>query len=170
MSNNRQILGLQSKRMGEIFETWIADSCDTYYREDVALIEKTPEPMRPIKPYDRRKGTFVAVYTKAAQPDFKGCLKSGQCIVFEAKHTDSDRIRQEAVTEEQSREFNRYEKMGAVCFVLVSLGLEDFYRVPWDIWKDMKVLFGHKYMDRTNLMTYRVRTEGTTIRFLEESR
>lgn len=31
--------------------------------------------MRPIKVYgDRRKGQFIAIYTKQAQPDFKGTL------------------------------------------------------------------------------------------------
>lgn len=63
--------GLQSKRAGEHFENLITASLNWYKDKGVAFIEKTPEPMRPLRP-PNRQGQFLACYTKAGQPDFKG--------------------------------------------------------------------------------------------------
>lgn len=83
--------GLQSKRAGEHFENLLAASLGWYRDKGVAFVEKTPEPMRPLRP-PNRQGQFLACYIKAGQPDFKGTLTGGRAVVFEAKHTDSDRI------------------------------------------------------------------------------
>lgn len=54
-----------------MFEQWLLRGCDWYWDKEIAYIEKTPEPMRPIKVYgDRRRGQFIAIYTKQAQSDF----------------------------------------------------------------------------------------------------
>lgn len=85
--------GLQSKRAGEHFENMITASLNWYCDKGVAFVEKTPEPMKPLRKPDRQ-GRFLACYTKAGQPDFKGTLAGGRAVVFEAKHTDSDKIDQ----------------------------------------------------------------------------
>lgn len=165
----RQISGVRSRASGEAFERWISAACEYYRREGYAVIEKTPEPMKPLRPYgDRRTGQFIACYIKQAQPDFKGALCDGSCIIFDAKHTEKDRIQQGVVTDAQWEAFDRYEAMGAKCYVIVSIGLESFYRIPWDIWKNMKELFGHKYMAvGEELEPYRVPDKNCTILFLE---
>lgn len=163
---NRQIAGARSRAMGEIFERWITSACNYYQREGYAVIEKTPEPTKILGKPDRF-GRFKACYTKQAQPDFKGALCDGSCIIFDAKHTDKDKIRQEVVTETQWETFDKYEAMNAKCYVVVSLGLTEFYRVPWKDWKRMKELFGHKYMSYMELEQYRVPDRSQTIMFLE---
>lgn len=60
-----------------------------------------------------------------------------------------------------------YERFGAHCFVMVSFGLERFYRVPWNVWKRMKELFGHKYMNEQELLPYRLQEKQQTILILE---
>lgn len=65
--------GLQSKRAGEHFENMITASLNWYCDKGVAFVEKTPEPMKPLRKPDRQ-GRFLACYTKAGQPDFKGTL------------------------------------------------------------------------------------------------
>ena len=87
--------------------------------------------------------------------------------MFEAKHTDSDRINQNVVTDTQWKNLDIYEKFGAQCYVMVSMGLKKFYRVPWDIWKIMKELFGHKFMTEKELEPYRLREKQCTILILE---
>jgi recombination protein U len=42
-----------------------------------------------------------------------------------------------------------------------------FYRVPWDIWKNMKMLFGHKFMTEQDLKPYRLKEKQCTILILE---
>ncbi len=60
-----------------------------------------------------------------------------------------------------------YEQFGAHCYVMVSLGLVKFYRVPWKIWKQMKKRFGHKFMTEQELEPYRLPERQCTILILE---
>ena len=60
-----------------------------------------------------------------------------------------------------------YEGFGAHCYVMVSLELRKFYRVPWDVWKRMKELFGRKYMTEKELEPYRLQERQCTILILE---
>ena len=52
-------------------------------------------------------------------------------------------------------------------FRSVSVGLMKFYRVPWDVWKKMKELFGHKFMTEQELDPYRLQEKQCTILILE---
>ena len=52
--------GLQSKRAGEHFENLLAASLGWYRDKGVAFVEKTPEPMRPLRP-PNRQGTEAGV-------------------------------------------------------------------------------------------------------------
>jgi recombination protein U len=110
---------------------------------------------------------MICVNEKKAQPDFKGTLHGGRSVVFEAKHTDKDRIQQSCVTDEQAKRLNKHEKLGALTFVLVSFGMAEFYRIPWCDWKCMKELFGRKYVSPSDLGEYRVREADGVLRFLE---
>lgn len=139
----RAVKGMRSKVAGEHFENMITAACAQYREERMAEIAKTPEPMRPIS--GQRNGKFIAIFTKRAQPDFKGVMNGGRCVVFEAKHTDSGKMMKKAVTEEQARQLDRYWQMGAWCFVLVSFDFYRFFRVPWSVWRDMKDYFGRAY-------------------------
>ena len=162
------IKGKQNQASGRMFEKFLEEACFYYWLAGQACIEKTPEPMVPVKPYGGRKtGQFIAYYSRQAQPDFKGVLAGGRCIIFDAKHTINDLIRQSAVSESQREMFDKYEYMGAVCCIVVSLAQNDFYRVPWKIWKNMKEEFGHMYMSRKELEPYRVPMKGMEILFLE---
>lgn len=158
--------GLQSKRAGEHFENMIAASLDWYKDKGVAFIEKTPEPMRPLRP-PNRQGQFLACYTKAGQPDFKGTLTGGRAVVFEAKHTDSDRIDYNRLTQEQLNSLAEHDRLGAAAFILVSVELQDFYRVPWGVWRDMRKLYGHKHMNKAELEPFRVQYIAGVLKLLE---
>lgn len=168
MAANRSVTGMRSRNAGLYFEGMMTAACQYYQDKMVAIIEKTPEPMRPLKPYgDRRRGQFIAVYEKQAQPDFKGVLLNGRGIIFDAKHTDSDRISQTVVTETQKKNFEKYTGMGAICFVMVSMGFEKFFRVPWVVFSEMKQRFGRKYMKGEDLEPYKVPYRGGMVLFLE---
>ena len=159
------VQGKMNRAHGLGFEQVIDEACEYYKMIGLAHIEKTPEPMKPIGVLNRKLGHFKAVFTKAAQPDYKGTMNGGRSVVFEAKHTDTDRIRQDAVTEEQRDSLNLHEAMGAWCFVLVSLGMR-YYRVPWEKWKTMKEDCGHKYMSAADLASYEM---AAPLRFLEHT-
>lgn len=165
-SNDPRIKGLISKRAGEIFEEIIAASLVWYESRMLACIEKTPEPMKPLRP-PNRQGQFLACYTKAGQPDFKGTLAGGRSVVFEAKHTDADRIKYDRLTDEQIVKLSTHHALGAVAFVLVSFGLQDFYAIPWTVWQNMKAIYGRKYVLKTETEQYRVPYENGVIKLLD---
>ena len=142
-------------------------ACKFYLNKGFAHIEKTPEPFH-ITGKDMN-GVVRGYYEKKGQPDYKGILCDGTGIMFEAKHTDSDRIKQSVITDTQWENLDIYEKFGAHCYVMVSLGLESFFRVPWSAWKRMKELFGHKYMNESELEAYRISQSQCIILILEGS-
>lgn len=167
MSNvNRRAIGRRSHIVGDAFEDIINGSCHYYRDKRVAIIEKTPEPMRPLKPYGRT-GQFIACFEKQAQPDYKGVLCDGTAIIFEAKYTDSDRIQESVITETQRRNLDDFQNMGAQCFVMVSIGFRKFYRVPWEVFGNMKPRFGRKYMTEVELEPYQLKQKNGTLLMLE---
>ena len=97
--NNAALRGKQNRAAGALFEQMIDAACRYYRQAGIAEIEKTPEAMKPLG-HQNGKGQFLACYVKKAQPDFKGTLKGGCSIVFEAKITSADKIQQSVVLEQ----------------------------------------------------------------------
>lgn len=164
-STNHAIVGKQNHDNGEMFEEIIKRSCERYIEDGIAAIEKTPEPMRPIKSLG--SGRFIACFEKKAQPDFKGSIKGGTTVAFEAKFTDTDRIRQTVVTDEQAKALNQHHSMGAICFVVVSFSFYDFFRIPWTVWRNMKQIYGRKYLMPCDIEDYEIKFTGYELKFLD---
>lgn len=161
----RQIQGAQSRAAGNHFEGIIDDSCRYYEDHKIAVIEKTPEPMKIIKSLG--KGRFVTHFEKQAQPDYKGTLKNGRAVVFEAKHSKSRKIDQGRLSREQIDKLQKHHELGAIAFVLVSINMQDFYRIPWSTWRDMKEIYGHKHMTVEELKTFKIKIINGIIRLLD---
>ena len=143
---NRVMAGRRSRAVGDYFEQMIIAASAFYEEKGISVIEKTPEPMKVLGVHNRKLGQFICCFSKRAQPDFKGALADSTMILFDAKHTDKDRIQRDVITEEQEKCFERYRKMGAVCFVVVSIGFENYYRVPWEVFRDMKGFYKRFYL------------------------
>lgn len=163
----KSLIGKISREKGQFFENMIIDSARFYENRGISVIDKTPEPMKILGVSDRSRGRFIACFEKKAQPDFKGILIDSTMILFDAKHTDSDRIQRSVVTPEQEECFERYMKLGAMCFLVVSIGFEDYYRVPWIVFRDMKKIYGHAYMKGEELKPYHIKYSNGILRFLD---
>lgn len=167
MSTQNELLqrlqGQRSRAMGKLFEDRI-DASFAYYRaRGFADVEKTPEPIKVLSKPDKYM-RFTACFTKSAQPDYKGTVKGGRTVVFEAKFTwgKEQRLHQEAVTkgkdgaDGQWEYLDRHAALGARCYILAGYITGNVYRIPWDVWKNMQVIFGRKYVTEENLGKYRV--------------
>lgn len=163
-SYQASVTGRKNKAAGEHWENMIEASCQYYRFEEMAEITKTPEPMHPIKSLG--KGKFVAYYQKMAQPDYKGTLLGGKTIIFEAKHTDAEKMMRSVISSEQERQFNRYEKMGAECYVMVSFGFKAFFKIPWNVFRDMKEHYGRKYIKAEDVEEYRIKYINNVLHFI----
>lgn len=162
----RSMRANRSRLTGQYFENMITASLNWYRDMGVAYIEKTPEPMKPLRA-PNRQGQFLACFTKMGQPDFKGTLTGGRSVVFEAKHTDADRITADRLSSEQVEALISHHKLGAAAFVIVSFNLEHFYRIPWEVWRDMKEIYGRKYLKESDIEEYRLQYMSGVIKMLE---
>lgn len=168
MRFNYQAQGTLNRSKGATFEDQVNLACDYYRDQGIAHIRKTPEPMKIIKPLNQEHTLFAAVFEKKAQADYKGVLKGGTGVHFEAKCTSQESIKQSVVTKEQTRDLDLTEALGGVCFVLVGMTrFSQVYKIPWSDWKNMKELFGHMYMNEADLRPYRIRYTLHGVDFLE---
>ena len=46
--------------------------------------------------------------------------------------------------------------LGARCYVLCGFATGNVYRVPWGVWKNMKRIYGHKYVTEEEIKQYQV--------------
>lgn len=146
--------GRRSRAKGKAFEELLDKTFAYYSSKGYAQIDKTPEPMKPIR--SMGQGRFLACYTKAAQPDYKGTIKGGRTVMFEAKFTEHDRILQDAVNDEQTAYMLAAEALGARCYVVCGFSTGGVYRVPWGVWSNMKRIYGHKYVTEDEIKQYQV--------------
>ncbi|MCD7891585.1 MAG: Holliday junction resolvase RecU [Ruminococcus sp.] len=101
-----------------------------------------------------------------AQPDYKGTLYGGKAIVFEAKHTDGDRLQQSVISSEQEKQLDRHAALGAECFVMVSFRFEEFFKIPWQVFRNMKQHYGRKYITPADVQEYKVKYMGGVLQIL----
>ena len=145
----RQLQGKINRELGKIFENTVDTICQVYEMNGLARIEKTPEPMKILKYMDQ--GRFEAVFEKDAQPDFKGTVKGGRTVVFDAKFTESDRVRYQVLSDNQREALKKYSELGAMAFILVGFANGKIYKIDINEWDNMKQDFGRLYIKQDEL-------------------
>ena len=153
-SVENQKRGRRSRAKGRAFEDLLDKTFDYYAEKGFAKIDKTPEPMKVIR--SMGQGRFLACYTKSAQPDYKGTIKGGRTVIFEAKYTENGRLLQDAVSDEQAEYMEAEDQLGARCYVVCGFSTGNVYRIPWGVWSNMKRIFGHKYVTEEEIKQYQV--------------
>ena len=160
----QQYKNRQSNAQGQHFEREILAGCRIYQQHGIAMIDKTPEPFRVLK--KSQNGMFTGRFSTPAQPDFQGTLKGGQSIVFEAKRTGKDRITRNVLTDTQMDMLEKHNRLGALCGVCVNIQ-DDFFFIPWNVWRDMKEMYGRQYLKAEDIEEYKVRFDGA-VHFLDK--
>lgn len=148
---------------GQHFEREILAGCRMYAQAKVAYIDKTPEPFRVTK--KSNNGIFTGRFSTPAQPDFQGTLYGGRSIMFEAKRTGKDRITRNVLTDTQMDVLEKHNRLGALCGVCISIQ-DDFFFIPWNVWRDMKEMYGRQYLKAEDIEEYKVRFDGA-VHFLQ---
>lgn len=153
-----------SRKNGRIFEDMIERACKFYEDAGLARITKVPEARRVVGRTAGRGSLMICANAAKADPDFMGSVApDGKCMVFDAKHTDKGKILLNALTDNQRDIMAAHEKCGAKCFVAVSFGFEKYFMIPYDMWRDMKAVFGRQYIlpDDEQIQGYSVPFEVT---------
>lgn len=162
----QQYQNRKNNAQGQHFEREILAGCKMYERFKIAIIDKTPEPFR-VKSKNHKTGEFTGRFNTPAQPDFQGTLYGGRSIVFEAKRTSKDRITRNVLTDTQMEVLENHNKIGALCGVCISIQ-DEFFFIPWNVWRDMKELYGRKYLTAADVDEYRVTFDGS-VHFLDNT-
>ncbi|MDT2752919.1 Holliday junction resolvase RecU [Enterococcus thailandicus] len=157
MSYSKSWQSRANNNRGRQLEDLIVLACKYYRSKGIAEIDKTPEPFRTTK--TNRDGTFSGRFTGHAQPDFQGTIKGGQSIVFEAKATSTDKLKQSVLSAEQANRLASHYYLGAICGICCSIG-KTYAFVPWSAWEQMKEEYGRKYLTEKDLTAFAVRTPG----------
>lgn len=164
----RSLRAGNSSERGRVFESLLLEGCKIYAQNGKAIVSKVHEPYICMKNLDG--GGFVGKFTGRAEPDFKGVLKGGQAIAFEAKSTGKSRICRNVLTMEQMQWLDAQMMMGARTFVCVNMTdekqRERFFTIPWHVWHDMEIDYGRKYLTAVDIPEYEVKFDGA-VRFLE---
>lgn len=165
----RSYVSRVNNAQGRIMEDMISGAARMYEKEGTLVLHKESEPFRMVRYINRAAGRAEVQFTAKAQPDFIGCIAGGRLLVFEAKYTQNERILQDAVTTKQASMLEKYHQIGAVTGVCCGIGTGfdlKYFMVPWETWKNMKKLYGHKYATAEELKNYEVKADSV-IRFLE---
>lgn len=153
-----------SRKNGRLFEDMIERACKFYEDSGMARITKVPEARKVVGRTGGRTSLMICANAAKADPDFIGSVApDGKCMVFDAKHTDKEKILLTALTENQRDIMAAHEKCGARCFVAVSFGFKKYFMIPYDMWRDMKAVFGRQYIlpDDPQIQGYSVPFEIT---------
>lgn len=164
-SSKNSLRGAQNRAEGKIFEDYIDKACKFYIDDLTAFIEKTPEPFQVTR--DMGNGRFAGHFKGQAQPDYKGTLRGGRAVVFDAKATTTDRIQISALSAEQQICLGIHKNLGAVAGVLCCWSFRDFAFIPYDMFIMAKELNGHKYWTASEAAIYTVPIEDGYIKFLK---
>lgn len=115
----------KSQIIGGRFEESVISVCELYRNKGIAVIDKTPEPIKQLGKMDK-KGHFKACRDKKAQPDFKG-VYNGTPMCFDTKATESDRFSLSKVTPEQVKYLSDFRKAGGDAFILLKIKNDVFW-------------------------------------------
>lgn len=162
----RQYKNRINNAQGQHFENEILAGCKMYEQHGIATIDKTPEPFK-VTSKNHKTGEFTGRFRKHAQPDFQGTLYGGRSIVFEAKMTTKDRITRNVLTDTQMDVLEKHNRLGALCGVCICIQ-DDFFFIPWNVWRDMKEMYGRRYLKAEDIEEYKVRFDGT-VHFLDNT-
>lgn len=117
---------------GASFEQFLKFANDKYRQKGIALIFKQNTEFIPIRD-SRGRLVSCKVETKATF-DFGGRYKQYP-IAIEAKNTNSDSIRFDAVQPNQADDMNDFCKQaGTIGIVVVSFNMRRFFAIPWQFW------------------------------------
>lgn len=152
MSTTRENIrkGHRNQENGAAFEKMLSQLFHIMEDCGYAKIAKIPEPLRVLGPAE--KGVWRAIFIRTSvMVDYQGTLIGGRAVYLEAKYTRSSKMEQDRVAERQAEALDKYAALGASCGVLVSFGAKCCGVVPWAAWRQMKEIFGRKYIRADDL-------------------
>ncbi len=103
---------------GSAFESLINSTNEYYRKNELALVQKIPTPITPLKFDGERKLITEAYFEKDSTVDYIGVVQDIP-VCFDAKECNSDTFPMQNIHEHQYRFMEDFEKQGGVAFILI---------------------------------------------------
>lgn len=115
---------------GSTLEDMINRTNEKYLENGLALIQKIPTPITPIKIDKEHRQITLAYFEQKSTVDYIGAVQ-GLPVCFDAKECAVDTFSLQNIHEHQVRFMEQFEKQGGVAFFLIYYSSRDqFYYLP----------------------------------------
>lgn len=115
---------------GSTLEDMINRTNEKYLENGLALIQKIPTPITPIKIDKEHRQITLAYFEQKSTVDYIGAVQ-GLPVCFDAKECAVDTFSLQNIREHQVRFMEQFEKQGGVAFFLIYYSSRDqFYYLP----------------------------------------
>ena len=158
---------------GSVLEELINRSNDKYREKNLALIQKIPTPITPIKMDKEHNPITLAYFDKKSTVDYIGIVQ-GIPVCFDAKECTTDTFPLHNIHEHQMEFMEQFEKQGGISFFIILFSCRDEkiyvpYRHILKFWNRMKdggrKSFRYEELDPT----YIIRSHsGVMLHYLEQ--
>ena len=157
---------------GEALEEFINISIDKYKEKGLALIQKIPTPIKPVKMDQNTRQITLAYFDQKSTVDYIGVVQ-GIPICFDAKECQTDTFPLANIHQHQIDFMKDFEKQDGISFIILYFSHKnEFYYLPFrDIlyfWERMekggRKSFTYDEVDKT----YKIgQANGVIVHFLE---
>ncbi len=116
---------------GSLLEELINRTNEKYRENGLALIQKVPTPITPIKIDKESRQIKLAYFEQKSTVDYIGAVQ-GIPVCFDAKECATDTFALANVHEHQVNFMSEFEQQGGVAFILIYYSAKDyFYYLPF---------------------------------------
>ena len=117
---------------GSILEDMVNRTNETYAEKWLAVIQKVPTPITPIKIDKEHRHITLAYFDQKSTVDYIGAVQ-GIPVCFDAKECATDTFALQNIHEHQVKFMGAYEKQGGVAFFLIYYSHKDLlYYLPYE--------------------------------------
>ena len=126
---------------GSTFEEMINRTNDRYRELGLALVQKIPTPITPIKMDSEKKHITLAYFEQKSTVDYIGAVQ-GIPICFDAKETDVKTFPLQNIHKHQIKFMEEYEAQGGIAFILIFYSKENL--IYYMRFEELKIYWGRK--------------------------
>lgn len=118
---------------GSTLEDMINRTNEKYAESGLALIQKVPTPITPIKMDKEHRQITLAYFEQKSTVDYIGAVQ-GLPVCFDAKECASDTFALQNIHEHQVEFMGKFEKQGGIAFFLIFYTHKDIlYYLPYEM-------------------------------------
>ncbi|GMQ58913.1 Holliday junction resolvase RecU [Vallitalea sediminicola] len=158
---------------GSTLEELINHTNKKYRENGLALIQKIPTPIKPIKIDQKTRQISLAYFEQKSTVDYIGVVQ-GIAVCFDAKETTKEILPLQNIHEHQMVFMEDYEKQGGIAFFLVYFSkYNEYFYLPYQniksYWEKAKIggrkSIPYKEMDKSYIISNK---NGIYLHYLEQ--